>query len=424
MPPFTITHPVAADPARIDAYELHASIRSSTTTDFLMAMAAALSSFGSPAHRVEEAMTHCAQQLGIEATFFSLPTAVHAMFGRGDGARTMIARVPTVGVNLERLVQLDEIRLAVASGACSPREGSERLKAALALPCRHSNVTMIVAFGFVSAACAALFQGGIVEVLAAATTGLAIGVVDHFGSRFDISQRLLDFFSGLLASVVAWALARTVGPLAYDIALVAGLIVLMPGLTLTIAIKELSTLNLVAGTARMMYAFTVLAAVGFGVAVGHRIFGFGIGADVPPIPLPQWTMVPALLTSGTALAVLLQVRRQHFIAVMMVGAIGYTTAYLGTNLIGAEPGACIAAASVGIASNLWSRRMRVPSVVAMVPGIILLVPGSTGFRGVFAFLNQDSIAAVDAVFMMLFTAVALVTGLLLANTALPSRTTL
>jgi uncharacterized membrane protein YjjB (DUF3815 family) len=57
----------------------------------------------------------------------------------------------------------------------------------------------------------------------------------------------------------------------------------------------------------------------------------------------------------------------------------------------------------------------------MVPGIILLVPGSVGFRSFAMLLRHDVVSGIEAAFAMVLTATALSTGLLLANLVMPSE---
>lgn len=52
---------------------------------------------------------------------------------------------------------------------------------------------------------------------------------------------------------------------------------------------------------------------------------------------------------------------------------------------------------------------------------MLLVPGSIGFRGVSSFLADDTLAGVQSAFTMTLVAIALVTGLLMANVLMPPR---
>jgi uncharacterized membrane protein YjjB (DUF3815 family) len=59
--------------------------------------------------------------------------------------------------------------------------------------------------------------------------------------------------------------------------------------------------------------------------------------------------------------------------------------------------------------------------VVVAPGVLVLVPGSVGFRSITALLDDRVVAGIDTAFSALFTAVALVVGLLIANVVLPSR---
>jgi uncharacterized membrane protein YjjB (DUF3815 family) len=56
-----------------------------------------------------------------------------------------------------------------------------------------------------------------------------------------------------------------------------------------------------------------------------------------------------------------------------------------------------------------------------VPGVLLLVPGSIGFRSFSLLLEQQVVVGVDAAFTMTMTAISLVAGLLLANILVPTH---
>ena len=56
-----------------------------------------------------------------------------------------------------------------------------------------------------------------------------------------------------------------------------------------------------------------------------------------------------------------------------------------------------------------------PASVPLIPGILLLVPGSIGFQSLNFFLVQDVTAGMQAAFQMAIVAVSLVGGLLCAN---------
>ncbi|MFI5234896.1 MAG: hypothetical protein ACHQXA_04230 [Gemmatimonadales bacterium] len=56
-----------------------------------------------------------------------------------------------------------------------------------------------------------------------------------------------------------------------------------------------------------------------------------------------------------------------------------------------------------------------------MPSVLLLVPGSVGFRGLASLLDRQVIVGVETAFRMLLIASALVAGLLVASVAGPQR---
>ncbi|MEM9462562.1 MAG: threonine/serine exporter family protein [Myxococcota bacterium] len=83
-----------------------------------------------------------------------------------------------------------------------------------------------------------------------------------------------------------------------------------------------------------------------------------------------------------------------------------------------------AAASVGVASNVFARCLRRPTTVLRLPGLLLLVPGSLGFRSVASLLDADAVAGTDGLFRVALVAVALAAGSFAADLLVPPRRSL
>jgi uncharacterized membrane protein YjjB (DUF3815 family) len=122
-----------------------------------------------------------------------------------------------------------------------------------------------------------------------------------------------------------------------------------------------------------------------------------------------------------AYLVLFQGWKQDFRWIFLGCLIAYLAARLGAVLVGPELGAGLGAMGMGLASNTFGRRTRLPNQIMQLPGLLLLVPGSVGFRGL-AFLTMgETEVGVQTAFRMVFLAVALVMGLSLANAVAPPR---
>jgi uncharacterized membrane protein YjjB (DUF3815 family) len=209
----------------------------------------------------------------------------------------------------------------------------------------------------------------------------------------------------------------------------AGLIFVIPGFSLTIAMAELAARHLVSGTARLAGAFTVFLAITFGVAVGRHIAAALAGLPPPAVvtPLPQWTLWAAVFATPVALTVLLQGHVRDMPWIVLASVAGFFGGRAGTALLGPALGACLGALSIGLAAHAYERWVGRPALVPLVPGVLLLVPGSTGFRSLALLVDQQVVIGIDAAFLTLLTAASLVAGLLLAemiadvSTRLPAR---
>ena len=62
-----------------------------------------------------------------------------------------------------------------------------------------------------------------------------------------------------------------------------------------------------------------------------------------------------------------------------------------------------------------------PQQVVLVPAVILLVPGSVGFRGMSSLFNRDTLTGIETTFASFAVAMAIVAGLLIANAVLSPR---
>lgn len=393
--------------------------------EFLLDLAVALSKYGAPAHRVEETMTACANQLGIAAEFFSLPTAVQATLGEGWDARSYLRRVDAGYLDLSKLVDLDAVAAGVERGDISVVEGEKLVTQIDQRPPIYPWWLTTICYATAAASVARFFGGGIGEVASGACIGFVVGVVMQIASRLRGLMRVAEFIAGGVAAFMATAISAMYTGIDASTAMLSGLIVLIPGLTLTMAVNELSTRNLVAGTARLMGALMIFVMLGFGVVVGQRAAASaGFVETASTGELPTWTTWAALLVATLGLAVLFLARPRDIIYVVIAGALGYTAARYGSAAFGPELGVCIGAFVVGLGASIFRMTRQRPSAVMLLPGLMLLVPGSIGFRSLSAFLGGDALVGIETAFAVLLLAVSLVTGLLLANVVAPTYRTL
>jgi uncharacterized membrane protein YjjB (DUF3815 family) len=105
--------------------------------------------------------------------------------------------------------------------------------------------------------------------------------------------------------------------------------------------------------------------------------------------------------------------------IVAAGALGVAGGRLGAHTLGVELGAFAGSFAVALASSGYERWLKRPAAVVLVPGILLLVPGSVGFRSLLSLLDRKAVVGLETAFSMIMTAVALAAGLLIASVVVP-----
>jgi uncharacterized membrane protein YjjP (DUF1212 family) len=363
-----------------------------------------------------------ADRLGLHGhRFFSMPTQIMAAFGPEARQHTHLLRVEPGEVNLGKLAALEEVSGDVADGRLSPREGMARIQRIVAAPSPYGPALVTLAYGVLSGAVSQFLGGGWREIVVASLLGLGLGVFAIVAERHARLGRVFEPAAAFFVSAAAIGLARLVGPTSVFIATLAGLIVLIPGLLLTTAITELATRHLASGTLRLSSAFMTLLGIVFGVALGSRIGValFGVTASAASGSVPVWVGVVAVLLASSASVVILRADPHDAPWIVASGALGVAAGRLGSALLGVELGMFVAAFGVGLASSAYERWRHRPAPVVLVPGILLLVPGSIGYRSMASMMERNTIAGIDTAFAMILTAMSLVAGLLIASIVAP-----
>ncbi|MCP4200462.1 MAG: threonine/serine exporter family protein [bacterium] len=386
-------------------------------------LARALHRYGMPVHRIEAALSKVAAKLDVQAQFLVTPTSIVTSIGKGEAARTSLVRLDQGEADLAKLADLHDVLRDVFAGRATPGEATDRLAEIEAKPPLYGPVALVTGFAVVSAVVSMFFGGGAREAMVALGLGLMVGLLVLLAGRWPRFALVLPAVAGIACAAGSQAAAHWVRPLFPSIPTLAGLIVLLPGLTLTIAVNEMAHRHIVSGSARLMSALITFLQIGFGMALGNALASrlFGEVAATAPESLSFTFLAVALVVNAMALSVLFQARLEDAPVILVAAATAFLGARYGTEYLGLELGTCLGAFLLGTVSTIMSRWRDIPSATPILPGLLLLVPGSLGFRSLSALIAKDVVSGVEAGFTMAMIALALVTGLLLANLTVEPR---
>lgn len=206
--------------------------------------------------------------------------------------------------------------------------------------------------------------------------------------------------------------------------ILAGVIVYIPGLYMTIGLRELAARHVLSGTARIMDAGMMVFQLYFGA-----IFGLALAAiwwTIPQVPIQPavvtWVSYLAVLGLSISLLIIFKISWRDAPWGLLAGLIAYLSASLGAQVFEPSLAGLIGAFVVGIYANAYSVLKNRPTSIVLLPGVVLLVPGSKMYIGLNNVVTGNAILAntVSGV-QVLLAFMAIVAGLMFANMVLPPK---
>jgi len=426
-----------AEPVPLAVPVSFATTAINTRIAFLTELARRLHQYGTTAPRLETAIGRSAQRLGLSADVWSSPTAIIVSFadlGQGEESVaqvTQVMRLPPGDVNLARLCEADRIADAVIDGEMELREGFHLLRKLGAPDTFRAQLGVIASYGLCAASVVALLlHSAWPDLVTAGVIGVIIGLITVASASRPQLSAASEAISAMVATVIATVVSAYVVPLALKSVILGSLIVLLPGMALTTAVREISSQHLVSGVARMGGAVATLLKLTFGtVAASQLCEALGVvPRNYALPPLPSWADWPSLILGAFSFAILFRAAPRTWPVVMASVVLGYLATAWGGSISGSLPGAPFGVFVGGLLlsslSNVYARYAHMPGAVVREPGIILLVPGSVSFRSVSYLLDRDASLGMDTGLLGITLLVSLVAGLLFGDLIVAPRRSL
>ncbi len=241
---------------------------------FIAQLAHELHRAGVDSDQLEKTISATARVLGLEIEIFALPTNVTIAVGPRYAQRIVMLRLDPGRVNLRKLAFLNELFDELQTNRIDLDRAIAQLRQIDKLCPSPPALRSIFALACVALGVAVLLGGGVNELAVAGLIGAATGILSFFTQRNQVMYRLFEVIAAFVATLIVAAYSHWIAPVNLYISIVAGVVVLLPGYSLTLALNELANQDLIAGTARLGRVFAILLTLGCGA-----FLGFSSGRD-------------------------------------------------------------------------------------------------------------------------------------------------
>ena len=398
-------------PPAVDPQEVRHTLRE--VLDLAMRSGQLMLESGANTARVEDTLLRLGRGLGAERIdAYVTPTGIVATVAAGDEHRTRVLRVAGHAIHLSRVAEVSALVEEVASGALRDRARVRARLDAIAAGPRAWPALATLCAAAAACACFCRLLGGEPRDAAIAAAGALAGQALrehlHVGPRARLVPPLLV---AALATAVSAGLVSLTTVHRPGLAVVASVLLLVPGVLMVSSVSDLFRGDMVSGLARAAHATLVVGTAGAGMWLVLSVTGARLTLEPgPPPALPVGFVLAGLAALGFALLFQAPRRALPVVAVVAGGA------WLARGLLlqaGASPAPALfgAGLTLGLLAEALTRWRGLPVSLATIPGFVPLVPGLAAFSASLAFGAGDYVTGAAGVVRTLLLVGALAAGL-------------
>ena len=397
-------------------YDIYASEEYMPTHDTILELAALAGTLiirsGGETSRAEDTAGHIFAAASYPDSQISCqPTAVYLTL-RGEGVmETTVARVGPRTIDLSVLSAVNSVSREYSEGLITADEALSRLKD-LSSPREDRDrfsafrraAVYALATALSVAAFAVMFGGGMPEAIAAAIAGLLVSLIQsalHSDGRGFIDQFAVTIIGGAVISATAVTAGDILGLCSTDGVMIGAIMPLLPGLALTVSIRDTIVGDLVSGVARLAEVIMTGFALAGSIGAVMYLFMLMTGADhaggLSSGSALSAAYILRLVVSGFAATLFYQLPwnspKKAVVPAAAVGAVCYAVFALlkgaGMTYLGYFAASLLAAVS----AEILAKKLRMPSTLFIFPGLIPLVPGIGLYESMLCVVRGETVQA-------------------------------
>lgn len=231
-----------------------------------------LMSSGAEIYRVEESVRRLLQAYDLESPeVFAIPNCVIVSITTPEGHPiTRMRRIAGHGTDIEQLERCNALCRRLCAQKPPVAEVQNMLLSDRAP--QYAPWQMLLGYGIAPMFFSPLFGGGIADSLCALAGGLAVGFCLLYAGRLIGSNGFFrTAICSALASLLSLLLVRLGLGRSVDTVTISVLMVLVPGVALTNAMREIMAGDIISGLIRAADSILTAAAIAIGTAVGLSI---------------------------------------------------------------------------------------------------------------------------------------------------------
>ena len=336
---------------------------------------------GAETFRVEESICMVLRTYEVEAEAFAIPNCLTVSIETVEGQpMTRMRRIGYHGNDLDSVERYSNLSRRICAERPSPEEAYRWLIETDAQK-RDYAMPINLLGNFLGAGGFAIFFGATpVDSLFAGICGIVVGATNLFMDRLKANLFFRTIIASFLMSLLAYTLAITKIANNADTIIIGTLMILVPGLLFTNAMRDIIFGDTNSGTNRIVQVFLIAAAIALGTAASFAVVtALWIAPDsFPSINYSLWIQLLACAVSCIGFSVVFNIHGPGILLCAMGGCLAWAVYWVVFQMTGNDiPAYFWAATAASLYAEIMARIRKYPAISYLVISIFPLIPGAS-----------------------------------------------
>ena len=338
---------------------------------------------GAETFRVEESISRVLKAYDIDAEVFVIPNCMHISIEPVIGRPlTRMRRIGSHGNDLDAVEKFSGLSRRICAEHPAPEIAAKWLEETKQQRLQYPLSAYLAgnflgAFGF-----AFLFGGGLRDALCAGACGILVGLINKFMDRVGANQFFRIIAAAFLMALPAYGLGSAGIVPNPDAAVIGALMILVPGLLFTNAMRDIIYGDTNSGINRVVQVLLIALAIALGTAAAWNVSAqlWGSYALAPAIDMPLWFHAIVSFIGCVGFTILFNIHGPGGLLCGIGGMLAWLVYLLVRDVTGHDLTAYFFATMFSsLYAEIMARIRKYPAISYLVVSIFPLIPGAGAY---------------------------------------------
>lgn len=339
-----------------------------------------LAKYGAETFRVEESVSRILSAYGIQAEVFAIPNCLIISIETQEGKpMTRMRRIHSVDTSLYAVECYNDLSRRLCSQTPDPKVAAQWLREVDSSNTNYMGHTYIggsfvAGFGFTI-----FFGGSLIDSLCGGICGFLIGMITLLMNRLNVNKFFSTIVSAFIMAIAAYGFGAAGFAANADAAVIGALMLLVPGLLFTNAMRDIIFGDTNSGVNRIVQVLLIAAAIALGAGVAWNLASalWGVPKSIDPIAYPYAVQCLSAVIGCAGFAVIFNVHGRGTLLCILGGGLAWAAYcavihYSGNDILANFTAAIVSAAY----SEMMARIRKCPAIAYLVVSLFPMLPGA------------------------------------------------